>query len=215
MATAISEQSTHAFLRERQTIYGVGMIIVDPSGQNMLVATEAHAKAASDREVGQISPPLETVKSRRFWGSESLRTTAIAAMTEVADDTTLPYLRRHLRLARPHGPTTIRLTPEINAHIAIGVYDGDMTQDIWRPTNGETHSPRWIGIDEFLQRNDARPLARVLVQFARDQGYLTPTTLAQREALSPVWWVRSLRRFHDRRETRGKDLIKQDADSAQ
>lgn len=185
-------------------IKGAGIIIVDPTGENILVVEEHKPKTATNRRIGEVSIPLETAKQGLLgFGRERRDHTILGAFTEIANDTTLPHLQSNLREVELSGAQSVRLSPDISAHLAVFVHDGELTEGMWSPTaEQETAAPRWMRVTEFLQSNNIREFAHTAVTFAIEQGYLQPNYLENTRRRSVLQQISSIEEFSRRREQR-------------
>jgi len=183
---------------------GAGVLIVDSTGENILVIEELSRKSASLRAQGQISPPLETAKTGPLgFGRERRNRTIKAALLEVVNEKTLPYVSGHLRRVQLPQQTIVELTPSIRADLAIFVYNGPLLRSLWGSTaENETQRPHWVNIDSYLQSMTARPWGRRLVELARKNSLLRPSVLTITERSNPLFGIFSLQKFYQRRERR-------------
>src|SRR5690349_13385331 len=89
-------------------VQGLGVIIIHPETQQILVIEEKMDKYASRRGCGEISPPMETAKKGTFGiGREKQSTTLMGALAEVLDDQFLPIAKTHL--ARVNLPQPLQI----------------------------------------------------------------------------------------------------------
>lgn len=192
--------------KKKRDIQGVGVLIVDPTGQSVLVVNEKTAKDDSKKTIGECSPPLETVKKGMFGvGRERLRRTILGALAEAVNDTGLKEIKKDLlQIPLPDGKIT--LSPTVTAHVALFVFRGDMQKSIFASTaSEETANPHWVKIDTFLADPNARLWGKALIEFAQAKGYLLPSQLQQFSRRSVLRGIRSFHTFYSAREKR-KDI---------
>lgn len=206
MALAYRERylPTREAMANTPPVKGAGLIIVDKQGEHILVVEEHQPKTITERARGQISIPLETAKTRRLGlGQERREHTILGAFTEIADDASLTHLQQRLQQVTMQGRTTVTLSPSISAQLAVFVYDGDVTENMWTPTaEQETAAPRWIRLQDFLTSENIRPFARTAVTYAQEQGFLDADTLGNTQRRSVLTRITSLEAFSRRREQR-------------
>jgi hypothetical protein len=187
-----------------QPIQGVGLVIVDLAGQRLLVVHERQAKPESQREDGQISPPLETAKRGPFGlGQERISHTTRGAFAEVVTDDSLPDLSDSLYQINLPKSLKVSLGPSVRASVMLFVYTGDIHSSPFEATSSfETDRPQWIDIEAFLTRPNARPWGREIVTAMRNRGYLEPDFLVESRK-KPFFKKRdSIEDFYVRRERR-------------
>lgn len=209
MALAYKEDYQSRLVTVESPVKGAGIIVVDPKGQKILIVEEHKPKDQTDREVDQLSIPLETAKYRRRGsGQESHGHTLMGAFTEVANDNTLAYMQQNLREVELTGPNVVELKPGISALLAVFVYHGELDNDIWNPSaEQETANPKWMNITEFLGDEKIRSFAHTAVTFAQEQGYLNPLSLGRTRRRSLYHHITSLENYSRNRERASRDVI--------
>ena len=189
-------------------VQGLGVIILHPDTDQILVVEEQMDKHASRRGCGEISPPMETAKKGLFGiGREKQSATLMGALAEVLDDTSLPLAQNQLiRVQTPH-PLHVSLNSAVTAAIEILIYEGDPSSSMFQPTASlETKTPHWMSIADFLQNPKARQWGKAVVHFAKDQGFLDFQTLQQLPTNPVLRNIDSIERSYIRRE-RKPDVV--------
>lgn len=184
-------------------LHGVGVIIINPEATHLLVVNEIGSNPQSQRQDGATSIPMETVKINPLGFRERLRRTILGALSEVTDDAFLQGSRKQFHRLRLPGKTTIALGEKpVLANVEVIVFDGNIAQYQLNPiASDEVYGPRWVPIDAFMNDATARPWAKDIVLFAKDQGYLDPQQMRRyKQRVTFPRRLQSLHYFYHRRE---------------
>lgn len=193
------------------TSVGEAMIIVHfdsnvngeiPASPKIAVVIEKKSKPSSKRTAGQRSIPIETRKA-----GESHVDNIRGGIAEICDDDTLSQIRESLFLVNSGLGHTL-----LNGNVvglSVLVYNGPIDLD-FKPTNiEEVGFGGWISVDELLEADDVRGIAKDFVKTSRDMGLIesalrdfkTNDLITQ---LFPPGF--SINRFYAQRESTGVDV---------
>lgn len=162
--------------RRAEAAYGMGVVIVSPDMLGkVLTIEEKIKKAATGREKGQRSIPLETevlIHGR----PESTLSVTQAALAEVLNDEDLAQVGDHFHLERM-GDIYVasRTSPGVHFKASLVVYSGDPDYPFTPTVKDESTSPSWMPVREVLVSDKVRPLASEVVLYSAVRGDLLRT----------------------------------------
>ncbi len=190
---------------------GEGIIIVhfDPvAGGEMdinpkvAMVVEKQSKASSRRIAGQRSIPIETRKV-----GEGRVDNIRGGLAEMFDDETLDRVRTNLFLIRSGLGFTLCSGNVVG--VSVLVYNGSMLTP-FTPINAEEDSfGGWLPMDELLEAEDVRGIAKEAVLAARDMGLMQSALRDFRsDGLSAPLFPEgfSINRYYQERERTGVDV---------
>lgn len=149
-------------------IRGVGAIILNSNGE-ILVGREMLAKRNHNRQVGQLSIPLETVKPYERRNRNAL---ILASLSEIVTDNCIENVRKGLREVTVDGPVYLG---ENGVSGALSVFHWTLNPEEmpFIPSVPEEFSElQWMQPQEVVQSERLRPYASILIRYAENAGLL-------------------------------------------
>jgi len=155
-------------ISELSGIRGIGTLVLNENHE-ILVGKEFLAKREHQRQSGQTSIPLETLKRDEVRNINAIR---LAGLSEITTAENIELLRQFLREAAFNGPILMGESGILGA-LSVLHWKGDPTEMPFRPSvPGEFGNFRWMKPRVALELTDLRPYADVMIRYADDKGLL-------------------------------------------
>lgn len=149
-------------------VNGVCTLILNSRGE-VLVGREAIAKESHDRQRGQISIPMETLKSFERTNKKAM---VLAAITEIITDNNVSVLQQQLYEAVVVGPVQLN-NNGITGAIAVFHWKGDPGCMPFEPSvEEEFNGLKWMKPGKVLEDCSVRPFTTVVLNYAEENGLL-------------------------------------------
>jgi len=150
-------------------ISGVGAIILN-SRHEILVGVENKSKSSSERKAGQLSIPLETLKSFEQKGNR--RALQLASLSEIATDKHVEDWRRQLEEVQEDLVVTMN-NAGVKAAIFVYHWTGEPEAMPFESSCSEEFGGlRWLSLEDMYKTGQVRPFADVALREADTKGLL-------------------------------------------